>query len=73
MTSHEFVTYLYQAMATKYGITIRTDNLTILRARLYKARAETKDPDLKVLQLRPDPKNPTTILWILKGEASDNG
>lgn len=67
----ELVSYLYQALVSKYGIIVETDNLPILRARLYKARAEAQDPDLARLQLRPDPVSPNTLLWIIKGEKPD--
>ena len=63
-----FITLLYQAMTTKYGLVLETDNLPILRARLYKARAESGDPDLACLQLRPDPVAQNQYLWIIKGE-----
>lgn len=67
-SSSELLSYLYQAMASRFGIVMRTDNLAILRARLYKARAESGDDDLSCLQFRPDPAAPDSRLWIIKGE-----
>jgi hypothetical protein len=69
--SSEVLGYLYQAMASKFGIVLRTDNIPVLRARLYKARAESGDEDLSCLQFRPDPAEPTSLLWIIKGEKKD--
>lgn len=64
----ELTSLLYQALGSRFGIVLRTDNLPVLRARLYKARAETLDEDLSCLQFRPDPSAPDTRLWIIKGE-----
>jgi len=58
-------------MASPFGIVLRTDNIPVLRARLYKARAESGDEDLSILQFRPDPSEPTSLLWIIKGEKKD--
>lgn len=64
----EYTAYLYQALASKWGIVLRTDNVPVLRARLYKARAEAQDPDLACLQFRPNPYAQDSELWIVKGE-----
>lgn len=74
MPSHSsmpLMEYLYRALASKYGIEVETDNLPLLRARLYKARADAMDPDLIRLQFRPDPGNLDTRLWIIKGAEPD--
>ena len=60
--------YLYQALETKWGIVLTTDNPNVLRARLYRARANLQDPDLARLQIRPSPHAPESEIWIIKGE-----
>lgn len=63
--------YLYQALASKWGIVVAFSDVTLGRARLYADRKKAADPDLSCLQFRPDPLEPDTKLWIIKGENKD--
>lgn len=63
----EHIEYLYAALASKYGIAVRTSSVKLLRGRLYLTRAASGDPDLNRLQLRPSPHDPDHLLWIVKG------
>jgi hypothetical protein len=58
---------LYQALDTPQGIAVPTDNVPLLRQKLYALRKG--DPQLHVLGFSPSPTNPTTELWILRKEA----
>lgn len=60
---------LYQAMHAKIGIVVSTNNVTNLRAALYKVRREANDPDLADLTFSPSRTMPEQELWILKNES----
>lgn len=63
----QYIPYLHLAMASTYGIKVRTSNVKLSQAHIYKARAELADPDHKRLQVRPHPKFPNEVLMIIKG------
>ncbi len=62
-----YIPYLWQAMSAKYGIKILTSNVKLSQAHLYAARKSLNDPDLDRLQIRPNPRNLTGGIWIIKG------
>lgn len=68
----EFLGYLYQALASTYGLELRIygDRRAAL-SKLYAARKKSLDPDLLCLQFRQ--KNDETLLWIVKGSANGEG
>lgn len=55
----------YSALSSKYGIVVETDNPERLKARLYTARSELRDPLLNDISIRPSPFQPTQ-LWLIK-------
>lgn len=67
----EYLSYLYQAMASDKGIVVAFSNVQLGQAKLYRARALSGDPDLKILQIRPSPVSPDEEIWIIKG--AENG
>lgn len=56
---------LYQALASPYGIVVRSSNVDTLRARFYIERKRHGDPALGRLVLTPSRKSPEH-LWIIK-------
>lgn len=69
----EVTHYLYQALASRWGIVVSANDLPNLRSRLYIARraAMKLDPEIARLQLRPSIILPEEELWIIKGELKD--
>lgn len=59
--------YWYQALESKFGIVVKTDNVSGTLQRLYKARKEANDPALSELHLRRSPVDPEAI-WIVKNK-----
>lgn len=66
-----YMAYLYQALASPAGIIINFDDVSLGRAKLYRARALSQDPDLDILQIRLSPFAPTEQVWIVKGVKKD--
>lgn len=65
--------YWYQAIASEKGIKLETNDILGLQRRLYKARAESADPELANLALVPSPTT-SNQLWIIKrGPAQSAG
>lgn len=56
--------FLYDALATKLGIILRSDDPVRLRARLYKLRGA--EPEFADLSFIISPVKPDTDLWIIK-------
>lgn len=63
------IEHLYTALRSPYGVIVETDNVTLLRQKLYALRKQ--DPALSVLTFKPSPLNPTGELWIIKRKESD--
>lgn len=61
------ITLLYQAMASPLGLVLSVSDFTQASQALYKARRDTQDPDLAVLQFRRSPFSPDTEIWLVKG------
>lgn len=59
--------FLYQAMATPYGVVLEVSDFKLAQQRLYKARRESGDPELGCLQIRRSPYQPDNELWLVKG------
>lgn len=66
-----YLPYLAMAMASPYGVIIRTSNIKLSQAHLYAARRNAGDPDMERLQMRPDPLGDPQLLWIIKGEEKE--
>jgi len=56
--------FLYDALATQFGIILKSDNPEKLRERLYKLRGA--EPEFADLSFIISPLNPETDLWIVK-------
>lgn len=56
---------LYQALSARIGIVIHSADPEMTRMRLYKARADSQDPALAVLQFRLAPLSKNE-LWIIR-------
>ena len=59
---------LYAALASPIGVVVATSDFKIAQQRLYKARRDSGDPELSVLQFRSSPHHPDEI-WVVKGPA----
>lgn len=57
----------YQAVHSSHGVAVEVSNMTTALAHLYKARKESADPELEVLQFRRSPYRPEAEIWITKG------
>lgn len=55
----------YRALRSTHGVCLRTNDRDALMQRLYAARRECLDPDLKPLSLVQSPTAPDE-LWIIK-------
>lgn len=64
------VAYLYQALGTKYGLELLSDDPKRARMRLYEARRFCGDPALGVLQFRLSPSDARAIL-VTKGASKE--
>lgn len=56
--------FLYDALASEFGIILKTDNPIKLRERLYPLRKA--DAEFADLSFVISPVNPKTELWIIK-------
>jgi hypothetical protein len=56
--------FLYDALASSYGIVLRSDDPVKLRERLYPLRRS--DPDFADLSFVISPTAPETDLWIIR-------
>lgn len=60
----EFVTHLYDALGSDFGIILRSDDPIKLRERLYPLRKS--DPSFADLSFVLSPTSPETDLWIIR-------
>ncbi len=58
---------LYQAMGTPLGVAYQVSDFTNAQSRLYKARADSGDPELSRLQIRRSLAGEDNVVWIVKG------
>lgn len=74
----------YEALHSPKGVVVEVSDMAIALARLYKARKDSGDETLELLQFRRSPFKPEAELWITKGltkakmiemkkKAGDNG
>lgn len=59
------IEHFYQALRSPLGVCLRTSDGEFVRQKLYAARAEAADPDLKALSICISPTDPDEI-WIVK-------
>jgi hypothetical protein len=60
-----------EALNSKVGISIQTDNRSLLRQHLYRARAEAKDPKLdSITMVLPEQEDE---IWLVHKDADSNG
>ena len=71
MPNTDALELLYQALASPIGIVVRVTDIERARARLYKAKADARDPALANLQLRKSPLGEPDVIWIVKGGEVD--
>lgn len=62
--------FWYRALRSAGGVCLRTNDREALMQRLYTARTEVMDPDLKSLSLVQSP-TAQDELWIIKKEPGD--
>ena len=62
------IDYLYQALNSKFGIIIQTDNPELLRQKLYAERK--KDPDLARISITISRTDPQTQIMLVKKNES---
>lgn len=62
--------FWYQALRSKFGIVIKTDNVPRTLQRLYQERKKANDPALSQLHLRRSPVDPEAI-WIVKNDEEE--
>ena len=69
----ELLPLLYQALTTRRGIVVTTNNVDVLKSRLYKARAKVKDhsPELMDLTIQTSRQNPMSEVWIVKSNLKE--
>ena len=60
----------YLALASRYGVVLKTNDMRGAMARLYGARKLAADPDLEGLSLRPSPERKDEILIIKNGNGN---
>lgn len=58
----------YEALKSKVGIRVATDNIVQLKAQLYNERRELADPHLKKLEIRQSPDKPESEIWVAHKE-----
>lgn len=65
MSSPELL-LLYQALAEPIGLAVESDNVPLAVQRLQKAKRESGDPKLSVIQIRPAPKGEAGEIWLTR-------
>ena len=70
ISQSELLELLYRALETPYGVILQTSDFAAARQRLYKARAESGDPSLAILQIREAPEGFSGNLIIAKANAN---
>lgn len=65
-TRETLLEYLYQALASRFGIVLIATPIETAVQALHTARRQSGDPELKALSFRKSPIAPDTELWIVK-------
>lgn len=76
MTEAEAESILSCALLSERGIVVNTSNASLLKAKLYSARAAARkraDTSFDNLSFRTSPVNPDKELWIVKTKEESNG
>lgn len=60
--------FLYQAMDSPLGICLVTSDIRLAHQRLHKAKRESGDPALDVIQIRTSPLASTSEIWLTRGK-----
>lgn len=55
----------YEAYANPPGVKIKVSDPARAKTILYTARAKLRDPDIAHLEIRTDPREPNSVLWIV--------
>lgn len=66
-----YIELLYAALRSPCGVVVASDDPARLRQRLYSARKDFADEDLKRLSFVESPTNPSGELWIVKHAARE--
>lgn len=56
----------YNALHSQFGIVIQTDNPSLVKQKLYRARSESGDLALGEISICASPLNPSTEIWLVK-------
>lgn len=65
------LTILYDALRAEHGLCVSiADSFQKAQQRFYQARAQSADPSLDILSIRPSPYGPSEI-WIVKGKSRE--
>lgn len=70
-SSHDFLPYLYSALASEFGICLSVSDAPQAKAVLYKARKESQDPDLSCISIHSSPFSPDSEIWLVKRRKKD--
>jgi hypothetical protein len=69
VTDSELITYLHQALDTKWGLKLEVSDVEAFKRRFYKVRKHciTHDgvEDFETLSLKVSPTHPETQVWII--------
>jgi hypothetical protein len=69
-TSNSLLEYWYAALSSPCGIEVVCNDAEGLKARLYTARKEARDPDLAVIKLGVSPFDPNKV-WLMPKARDD--
>jgi len=67
---NQFLAILYRALGSPLGLELPCSDITRARAKLYAARAASKDIDLNILQFRASPSGASIL--IVKGRKEED-
>jgi len=70
MTESDILELWYRALHAEIGVEVVSSNTKQAMARLYKIRAESGDPTLDRVSIRPSPFDPSK-LWLVRKRESD--
>jgi hypothetical protein len=64
MENNECMAILYSALRSEYGVIVQAPNTNSAMQALLRAKDQTKDAELKCLQIRKSPRGIPGELWI---------
>jgi hypothetical protein len=62
---------LYRALDAKIGISVATNDVERLRAKLYSDRRAAQNPAFENLVIKPSHTQPTAELWIVRKDITN--